>query len=88
MRTTVDVEPQLLERLRLEAARRKVSFKDLSNTTLRCGLAAKPKANIKPYVLPTFRLGAVPEGADLDKAGALADLLTDAKVSVERQRRK
>jgi hypothetical protein len=39
MRTTVDIEAHLLKRLRAEAQRRGVSFKDLLEGIMRRGLA-------------------------------------------------
>jgi hypothetical protein len=44
MSTTVDIEPQLLKRLRIEARRRGVSFKDLLHGLLRRGLEDRPQS--------------------------------------------
>lgn len=83
MRTTVDLDADLLERIRLEATRRGVPFKELLNATLRRGLSTRPASSGKPYVLPTRRLGAVREGLSLDKALALADELDNRDATGE-----
>lgn len=83
MRTTVDLDADLLERIRREATRRGVPFKELLNATLRRGLAARPASTGKPYVLPTRRMGVVREGISLDKALALADELDNRDASGE-----
>jgi hypothetical protein len=88
MRTTIDIDADLLERLRLESARRRVSFKQLLNTALRNGLAAPDTRRPKPYVMPTFRMGTVREGVDLDRALAVADELSAAEVAAKIERRK
>jgi len=87
MRTTVDVDPDLLEKLRVEAARRRVSFKELLNAAIRNGLKSTGRGKT-PYELPTFRMGAVREGVDLDRALAVADALEDGEVAAELGRRK
>jgi len=88
MRTTVDLEPDLLQRLRIEAVKRRLSFKQLLNTVIRGGLAARPASSAKAYVLPVSRLGAVREGVDLTKALRLVDELENAEVAEEMDRRK
>ncbi len=88
MRTTVDLDPDLLERLRLEATRRRVSFKQLLNAAIRSGLATRPTAQAKPYVLRPRHLGVVREGLDLDKALAIADTLESRQIADELERRK
>lgn len=88
MRTTVDLDPDLLERLRVEAARRGTSFKQLLNAAIRNGLAAPETRRPKTYAVPTFRLGRVREGVDLDKALAVADGLEASEVTGKLVRRK
>ncbi len=88
MRTTVDLDPDLLERLRVEATRRRVSFKQLLNAAIRSGLATRPAAQGKPYALRPRHLGVVREGLNLDKAMALADTLESRHIIDELERRK
>ena len=80
MRTTVDIEAHLLKRLRLEARRRGVSFKDLLQGLLRRGLEEK-RAAAEPYLCPTFSLGSPLPSVDLDKALATAAALEDEEVA-------
>ena len=77
MRTTIDLDPQLLKRLRDEAHRRGVPFKQLLAATLRRGLdeTARPRAR---YRCPTFSLGSSP-GLALDSALRVAEGLSDAE---------
>jgi hypothetical protein len=88
MRTTVDLDADLLERLRVEAAKQRVSFKQLLNAAIRIGLAQRPASASKAYVLPVRQLGAVREGVDLTKALRLVDELENAEVTAELERRK
>lgn len=88
MRTTVDLDPDLLERLRVESARRRLSFKQLLNTAIRAGLAAPVQRKPRPYSLPVVRLGRVREDVNLDKALTLVDRLESAEIAGELQRRK
>jgi hypothetical protein len=78
MRTTIDLDPQLLKRLRDEAHRRGVPFKQLLAATLRRGLeeTARPRAR---YRCPTHSLGAT-VGVSLDSALRVAEGLHDAEV--------
>lgn len=80
MRTTIDLDPDLLERLRTDAARLKVSFKDYLNVVLRRGLQRSAK-QAHAYTLPKFDMGGVREGISLDKALALSDALDDAEIA-------
>ncbi len=57
MRTTVDINQDLLERLRKLADAEGISFKDALNRALSRGLAPVPAAAREPYRLPTFNLG-------------------------------
>jgi hypothetical protein len=70
MRTTVDVDQNLLERLRIEARLRGLSFKELLDDVLRRGLDEPTRdANTPPrYQCPTFHMGAPAARFDLDKA--------------------
>jgi hypothetical protein len=88
MRTTVDLDPDLLERLRMESARRRTSFKQLLNAAIRNGLAAPETKRPRPYAMPAFRLGRVREGVNLDKALDLADRLEASEIAGKLERRK
>ena len=77
MRTTVDIDPHLLKRLRLEAHRRGVSFKDLLTTILQRGLQDRPGEARASSKLPTFSLGAPASSPTIDKALRVASELED-----------
>ena len=76
MRTTIDLDPTLLDRLRHEAVSRGVPFKHLLNRLLHDGLEPGTKPKTAQYRCPTFAMGE-PAGAALDKALALAAALDD-----------
>jgi hypothetical protein len=80
VRTTVDIEPRLLRRLRDEAHRRGSSFKALLNQVLRRGLE-EPRTQVPPYRCPAASLGQPLR--PLDKALALADALEGDEVARE-----
>jgi hypothetical protein len=88
MRTTVDLDADLLERLRMESARRRMSFKQLLNAAIRNGLAAPETRRPRAYAMPTFPLGRVREGVNLDKALDVADRLEAGEVAGKLERRK
>lgn len=88
MRTTVDLDADLLERLRVESARRRMSFKELLNAAIRNGLAAPETRRPRAYTVPTFSLGRVREGVNLDKALDVADRLEAGEVAGKLERRK
>ena len=54
MRTTVDLDDDLLNRLRREAHRSRVPFKQLLNRVLRRGLDDRAGAPPVPYECPAF----------------------------------
>jgi hypothetical protein len=87
MRTTVDIEPRLLKRLRAEATRRGISFKSLLGQVIRRGLDDQP-APPAPFTCPTFDMGMPTGGINLDKALALAAVLEDDEVVRELELRK
>jgi len=72
MRTTVDLSPELLRRLRDQAHREGVSFKELINRVLHRGLEPREVPRSKPRPLPTFSMGAPRPDLRLDKALGLA----------------
>jgi hypothetical protein len=88
MRTTVDIDANLLKRLRAEAHRRGVSLKEVLAGALRRGLEGSPTAKQTRYRCPTFRMGAVAESLDLDKALAIASALEDDETVRELAARK
>ncbi len=88
MRTTVDLDADLLQRLRTLAVTRKVSFKDLLNEALRRALASHEAPALARYVMPTARMGVVREGINLDKAHSLVDAIEAVEVAHEFERGK
>lgn len=87
MRTTVDIETPLLKRLRAEARRRGVSFKDLLQGFIRRGLQERTPSP-GPYRTPSFSMGSPEEHVRLDKALALASALEDDEIARELTLRK
>ena len=88
MRTTIRVDDELLERLKAQAQKEKVSLTRLINRTLKAGLlvgrAPRPKR-------PAYREHAQALGAprvSLDKALALAAALEDEEIIRELALRK
>ncbi len=57
MRTTVDINPDLLDRLRKFAEQEGISFKDALNRAITRGINLPTAAPRKPFVIPTFNLG-------------------------------
>ncbi len=86
MRTTIDLDADLLARLRRESERTRVPFKQLLNAALRAGLAKAAAPRLPVYVLPTFGMGA--PRVNLDKALAIAAQLEDAETALELERRR
>ena len=87
MRTTVDIEAPLLRKLRAEAQRRGVSFKDLLQGLIRRGLQDAP-AKRTSYRAPARSLGQPYQVVRLDKALAFAAALEDEEIAQELTRRK
>ena len=85
MRTTVDIEALLLKRLRAEAHRRGIPFKELLQGLIRRGLDERPMRR-GAYRVPSFAMGK--PAVSLDKALGLAANLEDAEVARELERRK
>lgn len=86
MRTTVDLDPAVLELLRLEAVRRGTSVKALLNTVIRAGLAMRVAEPAAPYRVQPVSMGA--PRADLDRALKLAASLEDEEHVRDLQQRK
>ena len=77
MRTTVDIDPALLEQLRLEALRRGTSVKAQLNAALRAGLASRTAEPPAPYTVSSVSLGAPRMDIDLVRALTVAEALED-----------
>jgi hypothetical protein len=76
MRTTIDIEDDLLQKLKREASRARVPLREAVNRALRLGLERLHPASTPPYRCRTFSMG-FPPGSNLDKALELAALLED-----------
>lgn len=81
MRTTVDLDPHLLKRLRAEAHRRGVPFKEMLTTALRRGLEERPATPAARYRCPAFAMGPPARSLNLDKALAIAGALEDEEIA-------
>jgi hypothetical protein len=77
MRTTVDLSPELLRRLRDLARREGVTFKKIINRVVQRGLDARAAPRRRPRPLPTFSMGSPYRGVRLDKALSVACQLED-----------
>lgn len=81
MRTTVDIDAHLLKRLRDEAHRRGMSFKELLAGIVRRALdEGAPRAR-KRYRGPSFSMGVPNPAYNLDKALNVAAALEDEEIS-------
>jgi hypothetical protein len=77
MRTTLDIEDHLLDRLRKIARRAKLPLKEVVRRALGAGLdMLEPRPRRKPYRLTTYRMG-FPPSLSLDKALHIAAVLED-----------
>lgn len=86
MRTTVTLDPDVVELLKAFARRSERSFKDALNDAVRAGLAAQ-RGEPRPYRVPSRPLGLRP-GIDLSKALQLADALEDEEILRDLAQRK
>ena len=84
MRTTIDIDPHLLRRVRAEAQRKGVSFKEMLTTILRRGLDAPVAPPRSRYRCPTHVMGMPTRTFDLDKALAIAGALEDEETARKR----
>jgi hypothetical protein len=75
MRTTVTLDPDVVEQVRALARRRNLSFKAALNAAVRQGLSAD-RGSSKPYEVPVRHLGLRPD-IDLTHALRLADAIED-----------
>jgi hypothetical protein len=78
MRTTVTLDPDVVEQLNAFARRHNLSFKAALNSLVRAGLAAE-RGGSRPYKLPSFRIRSRP-GVDLTHALRLAGELEDEEI--------
>jgi hypothetical protein len=88
MRTTIDIDTHLLKRLRAEARRRGMPFKDLLSGVLRRGLDEPGPGRRSRYRCPAYSMGAPTRLYDLDKALAVAAGFEDEEVARELTLRK
>jgi hypothetical protein len=80
MRTTINIEDSILNRLRGEAARTGAPLTEVTNQVLRLGLERlHPESARPPYRTPTFSMG-FPPVPNLDKALQLAALLEEEEI--------
>jgi len=74
VRTTLTLDDDVAEKLKAEAHRKRVPFRDVVNETLRQGLATRRIARPKqPFRVVTRDLGRHQPGVDLDNVGELLD---------------
>jgi hypothetical protein len=88
MRTTIDIDTHLLKRLRTEARRKGVPFKELLTGVLRRGLEDAPAGRRTRYRCPTYSMGTPGKTYDLNKALAVAEGLEDEETARELTLRK
>ena len=90
MRTTLDIDKDLMQRLRDESHRTQRSLKETVNAALRRALEGAGTAGKgKRFRCPAYAMGQpVSEALDLDKALALADALRDAETARKLELRK
>ncbi|HEY2055233.1 MAG TPA: hypothetical protein VGH14_14975 [Solirubrobacterales bacterium] len=78
MRTTLTLDPDVAAKLKEEARRQGISFKEAVNSNLRRGLATG-EPSTSPYRVRPRPMKAK-RGLDLDRARGLADRLEDEEV--------
>jgi hypothetical protein len=61
MRTTVDINADLLERIRQHATENGISFKDALNHAITRGLSSSNQPATEPYRLPDLQIGIPPD---------------------------
>lgn len=86
MRTTINLAPDLLARLRSLARERETTLSEIVNTTLRQGLEPG-RSEARRYRMPSRRLGLRP-GFDLTKATSLAASMEDDELARKLELRK
>lgn len=79
MRTTVDINPDLLERVRKLADAEGVSFKEALNRVITRGLKVRTKGESQTFDIPTYNLG-LDRYFDVRKALQIAAELEDEDI--------
>ena len=87
MRTTVDIEPSLLKRLRVAARQRGVTVKEYLAIVLERGLEEHPEKQAR-FRLSTFSMGRPRHSINLDKSLRIAAELEDEETARELTLRK
>jgi hypothetical protein len=75
MRTTVTLDPDVVEQVKTLARQRNLTFKSALNDAIRAGLASE-RGGGHPYRLPSRPMGLRP-GVDLSHALRMADSIED-----------
>jgi hypothetical protein len=86
MRTTVTLDPDVVEELKSLARRRNISFKNALNSTVRAGLSAE-RGGSRPYSVPARAMG-LRRGLDLTHALQMAESLDDDEIMRKLELRK
>ena len=79
MRTTVDINPDLLERVRKLADSEGVSFKEALNRVITRGLKVRTKGEGQAFEIPSYNLG-LDRYMDVRKALQIAAELEDEDI--------
>lgn len=79
MRTTVDISPDLLARVRKLADKEGVSFKEALGRVIARGLDTPPSQPVPSLDLPTFNVGFA-QYFDVDEVGKLISQLDDERI--------
>ena len=90
MRTTLDIQEDLLKAMRKVAHQRGLPFKSVVDLALRKGLKAGllKQTDSSPYSCPAFSMGQAADLGRLDKALSLADELEEEEVARKLSMRK
>ena len=89
MRTTIELDDDLLKQLREQAFRTRIQLRRVVNAALRKAVEGERSPRRQPYHCPTFAMGQpVAPGIDLDKALRLAGALEDAEIARKLELRK
>ena len=85
MRTTIDIDESLLQRLRDDAHRLGIPFRAMLHRVLQRGLDEGRAPTVAPYRTPSVSMGQLREGVNVVKSLQLASALED-EVLVEKLR--
>ena len=83
MRTTIDIDDSLLQRLRDDAHRLGIPFRALLHRVLQRGLDQGTASTAITYRTPSVKMGQVREGVNLVKALQLASALEDDDIALK-----